>query len=154
MAIPSLSSHPGMWLASVVALVLGTRAEADVTLSLSAESYEVGEVVSFVLQSTEWVIQLPSAPGWVISDSLSCVAPCYIVPIVIDLYPGVPYDWEWNQENCDKLQVPPGRYRLRFGYWCEECPVYENSIEAWFTIGVVPIEPASWGRIKTIFRGD
>jgi hypothetical protein len=139
-----------------LALVVGVRAKADVTLSLSAPSYEVGEVVSFVLTNqTEWMIQLPQGPGWTIRDSLGAyVAPCKITPAVIDMYPGWSFDWDWDQRDCQELQVPPGRYRVKIDYSCDGCPIYDNSVESWFSIGMVPTEPASWGRLKATFRGN
>jgi hypothetical protein len=137
--------------------VLGDPPEADITLSLSQPSYEVGDTVSFTLANqTEWVIQLPAWPPWRITDSLGVtLAPCGVVPIIVEFHPGRSDYWEWNQLTCwDGPQVPQGRYRLSVDYWSECCPGENFSVEAWFTIGMVPVEPTTWGRVKAVFRGN
>ena len=158
MATPALSSRLGTLLASAfLVTVLGSPASADVTLSTSQPSYEVGEVVSFALANdTKWIIHLDWWPGWVITDSLTTrVAPCGIIPTVIDIYPGGRETSQWDQRNCwdgSEAQVSPGRYCLHFGYRSECCPYETFSLQAWFTIGLVPVEASTWGQIKARYR--
>jgi hypothetical protein len=141
---------------ALLSLVFVASAKADVTLTTSAPFYPLGETVSFVLANqTEWMIQLPQWPGWGVGpDSLrSHAAPCEVIPIVVDMHPGWSFDYEWDQHDCYTMQqVPPGRYRIVVHYWCESCPKYDNSVEVSFEIGMVPIEPASWGGIKALYR--
>jgi hypothetical protein len=137
-------------------LMLSPSVHADVTLTMSKPSYALGEEVSFVLANdTKWTIVLSYGPGWSISDSLTHFAPCSVVPIMWDFLPGWTDRFEWDQRDCfDGTQVPAGRYRVIIGYQCDECPVYSNVLETWFTIGTVAVEPTSWGRIKAILRGE
>ena len=143
--------------AMVLLVALAVRSEAEVRLTMSQPTYSVGEHVRFILRNdTKAMIHVMSWPGWNMWDSVGTrVAPCLFSQIVLDIHPGGAVSGGWDQLNCwdeSQLQVPPGRYRVRYGYISECCPGESYSVETWFTIGVAPVEPASWGRIKSLFR--
>jgi hypothetical protein len=136
---------------------ISTPAHAEIRLRLSQPLYEVGQPVSFRLSNeSKWVITLPNAIGWWhISDSQMIVGGCTIHPTEVDMYPGYWFEDTWDQHACDKgPQVPPGFYYLGVAYHSECCPGEYHTITIRFEIGAVPIEPASWGRVKAIFRAD
>jgi hypothetical protein len=48
--------------------------------------------------------------------------------------------------------VPQGLFRIESTYASGCCPGDNFSAEAFFDIGVVPVPPVSWGRIKIVFE--
>jgi hypothetical protein len=125
-----------------------------VKLVLSAPSYELGDLVSFsVTNESKSLVHLYNAYWWQITDSLGTwLDPCEQIPIVIDLHPGYSFAANWGQTTCGEgSQVRPGRYRIAVPYYFECCPG-ERSVEAFFDIGLSPVEPATWGGIKATFR--
>jgi hypothetical protein len=153
--LPSLVSARVLIAATSLVLILGAQAEADVTLALSKPAYEVGEPVRFTLANdTKCVITLLHAAGWWhIRDSQGVVVGgCYIVPLEVDVLPGQSLAESWDQHSCrEGTQVPKGRYYLA-GAWVsyDDCPDGYQILH--FDIGMVPIEPTTWGGIKGLFR--
>ena len=83
---------------------------------------------------------------------IGALGACPVVPLMLDLYPAYYLHGSWDQLLCPfGPQVPQGRYRLWVGYWSECCPGY-LSVETWFSIGLDPVAPATWGAIKALFE--
>jgi hypothetical protein len=78
-----------------------------------------------------------------------------VQPTEVELYPGYSFEDSWDQHHCyEGSQVPPGFYYLSVVYRSECCPGEWHTITVRFEIGAAPVEPASWGRVKAIFRAD
>jgi hypothetical protein len=140
--------------AIVLALALGTRAEADIILFVSKPNYAVGEPVEFALvNASEHTIAVPNGTWWRISDSKGTIVDgCEVLPLELEVQPGKFLNSGWNQIDCDERPVPQGRYRLDAVYSSECCPGLA-SIEAFFEIGTAAVDLTSWGRIKARFEG-
>jgi hypothetical protein len=130
------------------------QAETGVVLALSSPGYEVGEDVRFtVINKSEQTIWLPSLTSWRLRDSEGVVmAPCFELPLMVELFPGWSWSSGWNQEDCGEVQVPQGRYFLEVVYWWDETWGDDQYVDASFNIGLVPIHPSTWGQIKASFR--
>jgi hypothetical protein len=157
MAIP-LSISRSCFLMTILIMASYVPLRADVTLELSQPSYKVGETVFFTLTNgSKSVITLPNVIGWWhIADSDGVlVGGCVVQPTEVQLSPGQYLADYWGQRLCpDGPQVPQGDYRLWVPYRSECCPGEDLTVEEWFSVGLVPVEPVSWGRIKTAFRDD
>jgi hypothetical protein len=130
------------------------QAETGVVLALSSPGYQVGEDVRFtVTNKSEQTIWLPSLTSWRIRDSEGLVmAPCFELPLMVELPPGRSWSSAWNQEDCGEEQVPQGRYFLEVVYRWDETWGDDQYIEASFDIGMVPIYASTWGQVKASFR--
>jgi hypothetical protein len=150
---------PGLrsWIpaAILLALTIGTRAEADIILLLSKTNYAIGERVEFALvNASEHVIAVPYTHWWRITDSQGGVVDgCQTDPQEVEIQPGDYLLSEWNQVDCaDDRPVALGRYRVDAFYTSDCCPGL-TSVEGIFEIGTTAVEPTSWGRIKATFEG-
>ena len=150
------SRLPHLSAALLLVAIAAASAQAEIQLRLSETSYEIGEPVTFRLSNeSKWVITLPHAIGWWhISDAHNLVGGCHVQPTEVQLYPGYSFEDGWDQHHCfEGWQVPPGFYYLSVAYRSECCPG-EYTITVRFEIGATPVEPASWGRVKAMFRAD
>jgi hypothetical protein len=128
----------------------GARAGDNVELRISKPAYEVGERVSFTLANdSAWNIQVFDGFWWRILDSAADRSdPCQSIPIMIDVLPTGWLDGDWDQIDCmSGVQVPKGRYRVVVDYQ-SECCLKSLQVEAAFEIGLSPVEPTTWGRVK------
>ena len=151
------SPPPPRWwsfLAALLALAFGARAEADILLLPSESYYEAGERVDFALiNNSKDTITLPSATWWQITDDGGDVVDgCDAFPQEHEVQPGDFVEGWWDQVSCaNDNPVPQGLYRIDVTYASECCPGETFAIEAYFDIGTAPVAPASWGRIKAAF---
>lgn len=126
----------------------------EITFQTSADCYALGDTVDFTLYNgSDSTLTFYFLPQWSVWDASAdtLVFPQYVLWVVTTFAPDSTQTWSWDQSNYMGNPVSAGTYWVELTFDLGSAgPV--TMADTFMVGGVSPVESASWGAIKSLYR--